>query len=408
MTAADLERVSKALELKERPENNKGCQFYRRRLQFISVDAMERAGVDIDVAQVRAMIETIDTPAETMYNPSRMARATARVSGTIWRVERDLGEPVRRGDVLAVIDSADVGRAKADFFQALAQVESKSKLLENLRQAGDVVRRREIAEAEAALREARIRLLSAQQALANLGLAARWEDLFGLADELLAERVRSLGLPESLVKAMDGKLTSANLLPVTAPLDGVIVQRQAVAGEPADPESTLFVVSDVQQKWLRLSVRPDDVRLIHVGQEVRFRPDGARLEFKGTVRWISTAVDETTRTVEARAELADPDSRLRAGTFGIGRIVIRDEPKAVVVPNQAIHWDGSCHVVFVRDVHFLREGAPKVFHTRTVRPGTRSDEFTEILAGIAPLEVVAAKGSAVLRAALLKNSLGAG
>jgi cobalt-zinc-cadmium efflux system membrane fusion protein len=112
--------------------------------------------------------------------------------------------------------------------------------------------------------------------------------------------------------------------------------------------------------------------------------------------------------LKVRAELANADGRLRSGTFGTGRIILRDEPGAVVVPNTAIHWDGSCHVVFVRDKQFLEETSPKVFHTRTVRPGARDARFTEVIAGLLPGEVVASRGSGILQAALLKNNLGAG
>ena len=87
-----------------------------------------------------------------------------------------------------------------------------------------------------------------------------------------------------------------------------------------------------------------------------------------------------------------------------------------MVPNEAVHWDGCCHVVFVRDKgHFDSKESPKVFHVRTVRLGVGhrpeglvGGKFTEIVAGLLPGEVVAAQGSDVLRAELLKNSLGEG
>ena len=65
-------------------------------------------------------------------------------------------------------------------------------------------------------------------------------------------------------------------------------------------------------------------------------------------------------------------------------------------------------MVFVRDKNFLNEGAPKVFHVRTVRPGVQNGPYTEIIAGLLPGEVIATQNSAVLRAELLKNNLGEG
>ena len=160
--------------------------------------------------------------------------------------------------------------------------------------------------------------------------------------------------------------------------------------------------------WLTLNVRQEDVRYLKLEQPVRFRADGGKLEAAGQIAWISPAVDETTRTVAIRVELPNLDGSLRANTFGQGRIVLREESSTVVVPNIAVHWDGSCHVVFVRDKHFFEEEAPKVFYTRTVRVGASDEKYTELLAGVLPGEIVASTGSAVLRAELLRNNLGAG
>ena len=99
---------------------------------------------------------------------------------------------------------------------------------------------------------------------------------------------------------------------------------------------------------------------------------------------------------------------LRSNTFGTARVVLREEPKAVVVPNAAVHWDGTCHVVFVRDRDFQMPDGLKVFHVRKVVPGAKDETSTELLAGVLPGEVVATKGSAGLRGELLKANLGEG
>ena len=162
--------------------------------------------------------------------------------------------------------------------------------------------------------------------------------------------------------------------------------------------------------WLTLNVRQDESKYLALDQKVLFQPSHNKdePEIPGKISWISTSVDEKTRTVQIRANLENPDGRLKAHTFGTGRIVLRDEPSAIVVPSEAVHWDGCCHVVFVRDKNFLREGSPKFFHIRKVRPGVKSENTTEIIVGLLPGEVIAAKNSGVLEAQLLKGNLGAG
>jgi cobalt-zinc-cadmium efflux system membrane fusion protein len=412
VTPEDLERARRALAVKERPENNSKCGLYQHRLQFASAEALAQAGVDVQPVWPAPVLETLSASGTVSYAQPRVAKLATPVGGRIWQVTEagNVGRAVARGDVLALIDSAEVGKAKAEFLQAFAQFEARSTTLARLGKAytEGAVAETKYREVEAAQREAQIRLAGAQQALLNLGLPIRVEDVKGLGAEELARRVRVLGLPPAVVRGLDPQTASANLIPVVAPLDGVVVAREVVAGELADPARTLFVVADTRRMWLSLHIRLGDVRFLSLGQHVLFRPDDDTREVGGTLNWISTSVDEKTHTVAVRAELDNADGSLRAGTFGAGRVVLRAEPKAVVVPNEAVHWEGCCHVVFVQDKDFHREGSFKVFHVREVRPGVRDAEKTEIIAGLLPGEVVATRGTAALRAQLLKNNLGAG
>jgi cobalt-zinc-cadmium efflux system membrane fusion protein len=348
---------------------------------------------------------------EVTYDQTRVARLSSRVQGPVWRVDKVVGQAVKKGDVLALVDAAEVGQARGELLQALGKASFHDQNVERLRagyQRGavpDALFR----QAESARQEARVRLLAAEQALANLGLVVRADDLKGLAPEALRLRVRTLGLPADVAKiVLDSKEASANLVPLLAPLDGTVVAREVVAGEVVDNARVLFVVADTRRMWLTLHVRVEDARRVALGQPVRFRPDGGGPEAAGQVAWVSTGVDPKTRTVKVRADLDNAGGKMRDSLFGSGRVILRHEEHAVVVPSEAVQWEGDCHVVFVRDKDYLAEGAPKVFHTRTVRPGARDGGNTEIIAGVLPGEVVVTRGSSVLRSELLKNNLGEG
>ena len=151
-----------------------------------------------------------------------------------------------------------------------------------------------------------------------------------------------------------------------------------------------------------------DPKLLLIGKPIRFRPDGSTYQATGVVSVVSAAADEKTRTLQVRAVIDNPGGWLRANTFGSGTIRLRQENAAILVPSEAIHWEGKCNVVFVQDRNFHGKDAFKVFHVRTVRPGVTGDTGTEIIAGLLPGEVVATTNSGVLRAELLKASLGEG
>jgi membrane fusion protein, heavy metal efflux system len=285
-----------------------------------------------------------------------------------------------------------------------------------MQSVSDIMGGGKIQDAQAGLVQANARLLSAQQALLNLGLSVDIDQLRGLQGEKLIKQLHFLGIPSDLANRLAAQESTANLLPVKAPLDGILVARHVVAGEAVDASRVLFQLADTSRMWLTLSVPLEEAAKLSLGQQVRFRPDGTQGEVHGKLVWISTTADSQTRMVTARAELPNPNGQLRNETFGTGRIILREEQEAVVVPKEAIHWEGCCHVVFVRDKgYFKGKDSPKVFHIRTVRlgAGRRSEglagaQFTEIIAGVLPGEVVATKGSDVLRAELLKNNLGEG
>jgi cobalt-zinc-cadmium efflux system membrane fusion protein len=326
----------------------------------------------------------------------------------VWRVERRVGDRVKRGDVLAVIDAAEVGRAKAEYAAAVGVVDARTRALARLRQSAGDVPSRSVAEAEASVAEATAQLLGARQALAAFGLTVANADFAGMSPADVAEKVRFLGLPDDLAGRVAADTRSSNLLAVRSPIDGEVTQRSVTPGETADPSKVQFVVTDVTRVWLMLAVRGEDADRLAVGLPVHFRHPGHADADAGTVTWVSPAVDERTRTVAVRVELNNRDGRHAAGTFGRAEVVLRDEPNAVVVPSEAVHWEGDCHVVFVRDKGFDSAGSPKVFHVRTVKPGVSAGGRTELIAGVLPGELVATRQSGVLRSELLKADLGEG
>jgi multidrug efflux pump subunit AcrA (membrane-fusion protein) len=410
VTADELQSAERALALRPRQENNSHCTLHSHRIQFASLAAVGKAGVDIAIVERRPILEAVIANGEVTYDETRMAHLSSRVGGTVWRVQKEVGDEVHRGDVLAVIDAGAIGVAKSAFVKAISEMRLKQTEDARLRPLAKIgaVSDRELREAVAAYEEARINLQAAEQALINLGFQVRAEDYADVNTDEIAERLRFLDLPPELTIGLDPKSTTSNLIPLRASLDGVIVDRHVVEGEVVDTTKMLFAVADISRLWLKLDVRQEDARYLAMGQTVLFRSTCDEEDVRGSINWISTAADDVTRTLRVRADLPNPGGCLRANTFGGARIVLREEPHAIVVPTEAVHWDGNCHVVFVRDKDYLKQDSPKFFHVRSVRPGVVEGDTTEIIAGVLPGEVLAAKNSMVLEAQLLKSNLGAG
>ena len=399
-SANDPARTSESASASAKPTKDPAkCQTHMLRVQFASAESVKKAGVRLESVVERPMEQVISANGETQYDRTRLAQVASRLPGLVWRVEKEIGETVHKGEVLALVDAVEVGRAKAELLTAAAQRELRA---QSARRIEGLLPRKisteaQFDEAQAALREAEIRVYNARQGLMNLGLSAPPE-----SKPIPNEReLQFLGLPEAIRAALETETPSANLLPLVASLDGVVIQRQVVAGEIVEASKPLFAIADTRRLWLTIDVPLSQASRVAIGQSVRFRPERGNDTAYGTIAWISTTVDEQTRMVKVRADLDNSDGRLLAATFGRAQITIRASPNATAVPNEAIQWEGCCHVVFVR----LTDD---IFQTRKVRLGSRDSEYTEVLVGVLPGEVVVTGGSHVLKSEILKSNLGAG
>jgi cobalt-zinc-cadmium efflux system membrane fusion protein len=119
VTEEDRARAQRALDFAERPENNSKCKSHERRIQFVSQEAVDKAGVEVEPVWTAPVVEFVTGNGEITYDQTRTARLSARVPGTVFRAFKKVGDRVREGEVVAVVDAAEVGRAKSEFLHAL-------------------------------------------------------------------------------------------------------------------------------------------------------------------------------------------------------------------------------------------------------------------------------------------------
>ena len=401
--------TANAIAVTARAENNSRNTLHTHRIQFASAESITKSGIEVGVVEERLMTDAITANGELMFDPTRVAHLSPRVPGIVASVLKTLGDDVQPSDVLALVDAAQVGHAKSQLMESLVQLQLRKATVERLRKAsvGGAISGKSLLEAEAAFKETEVALISARQALVNLGLEVP-NQLEATEPNEIADELRFLGIPTSVVTLLPAGTKTASLIPIRAPYGGVIVASDIVAGEVVDITKSLFTVADPMRLWLILNVRQEDAQFVHQGLPVRFQTDEGGSAIVGTISWVSPAVDEQTRTLKVRVSISNSDSKLRDKTFGSGRIILREEPKAIVVPREAVQSTPDANFVFVRDKNFFDESAPKLFHVRQVRIGARDDHYVELLAGALPGEVIATKGSAVLLAQLLRSNLGAG
>lgn len=398
-----------AISLIDRPENNSRNTLHTRRVQFASAEGMEKSGIQVDVVQEHSMMDVIKATGEMKFDPTRVAHLSSRVPGSASFVFKTVGDPIAAGEILAIVDAASVGQAKTNLVQTLLQLQLRKSTEERLRRiaASGAVPQKSVTEAETAMQEAEVAFVTARQALENLGFELP-NGIENTEPQAMVDDLRFLGIPPDLLKLLPTDTHTANLIPIRAPSSGMIIESDLVAGEVVDSADTLFTVADPSRLWLWLNVRQEDAKYLRTGLPVHFTTDKSAIEASGPISWISPTMDGPTRTLQVRVNIPNTDGQWRDKTFGTGRIILREEPHAIVVPRAAVHSTTDAHFVFVRDKGFFAENSPKFFHVRQVRMGAQDGQFIELLAGALPGEVIATKGSNVLMAQLLRSNLGAG
>jgi cobalt-zinc-cadmium efflux system membrane fusion protein len=376
-----------------------------------------KAGIFTGKVRLREMDQSLEVTATVEFDPTRIARIAPRSGGVIWQLGRQVGDRVAHNEILAVIDSTDVGKAKSALAQARAQLDQKQQQRARL-QTG-VSPPATIIDADAAVREARLNLAAAHQALLSLGLPFKLADAEKDGDVELARRLRLLGLPrveldqylrhlglsKQLVDSIFDESTN-NLLPVVNPLPvpSVVLKREGVVGETIAAQQQVLIVGDTSRMMLVFDIRQEDRDLVKPGQQVTFTSDGrqhveTREAVAGVIDWVSHEIDAKTRTVKARAFVDNPDGWLKANAFGTARIVIRPPTPVQAIPEEAIQWEGCSHIVFLRE-------AENRFEIRVVKLGQRRDGWVEVKSGVEVGDVIAVIGSHVLKSELFKDRLG--
>ena len=171
VTEADLDRVKRALDFTNRVSNTSNCLTHQRRIQFATAHDADKAGVAVVPVRTAPAVEFVSGPGELGYDQTKVAHLSTRTAGTVWKVYKHLGQDVKAGDVLALVDAAEVGKTKAEVLQALATLQLKeTDVLASIKESAGAVPAARVREVEASVREAEIRVGAGCQALSNLGL----------------------------------------------------------------------------------------------------------------------------------------------------------------------------------------------------------------------------------------------
>ncbi len=425
---------------------------------LLSPRELEAHGVVLRTVEEKSLAGELILPGEVVFNPDAMAHATVRANGIVADVARGLGETVRRGDVLAVVQSPDLLAAQTAYLQAREEADLAQKDHQRARQIheatddllawlathptleavsgravgqtgedlamllgayADTVLTQRNLQRERALLEQRITsqaemdeaLNEAQKAEAVFE-GAKNDVRFRADRALLAaasrsraaktnlqaagERLRVLDLDPISLQETPSKALSD--LPIRAPIRGTIVEKHLGLGENVTQGQEGFLIADTSRVWVHLRANEEEVRQVAVGQPVVVSSQTGGHHATAKVDTITPNVEESSRKALVRLVLENPQGRWKPGAFVQGIVSLTKTDRLLSVHRAALQtWEGNT-VVFVQ-----KEGA---FHPLPVKTGHQSGDWVAIQTGVSPGQLYAAEGSFLLKAELGKSEAG--
>ncbi|EOG3623526.1 efflux RND transporter periplasmic adaptor subunit [Pseudomonas putida] len=329
----------------------------------LSIAQIEAAGVQLAAAGPRELGIAISFPGEIRFDEDRTAHVVPRVPGVVEAVHAELGQAVKRGQVLAVIASQQISDLRSEQQAAQRRLELARLTFQREQQLWQerISAEQDYLQARQALQEAEIALANARQKVAAVGPAG-----------------------------------AGNRYELRAPFDAVVVEKHLTAGEVVDETSNAFTLSDLSRVWATFAVAPRDLGKVVTGRDVTVSAPDLGAQVEGKVNYVGSLLGEQNRAATVRATLANPNGAWRPGLFVNIAVSVERFKAAVTVPENALQTWEEQTVVFAR----TEEG----FEARPVTTGRRDAGQVEILSGLAAGTQVAAAGSFVLKSELGKGS----
>lgn len=344
------------------------------RLVRFDVPSLARLGVRCEAAGGATSARALHVPGTVEYDPDHYAEVGTVLEGRVSSVAARLGDKVRKGQVLATLVVPSIADTQAEYLSAAATVTAAR---QNLRREEDLVARElttarevEVARSEAAKAEA---------------------DLAAVLSKLRALHV---SVPET-----NSVVAAAGTYPLTSPIDGVVVRREAVLGAFLEPQALAFAVADLSELWATLEVFEADLPYLREGSHVDLTADAfPGTVFAGTVAHVDPQIRKDTRALRARVALPNRDGSLRPGMFVRARVQLAAgiARTGVLLPSVSVQPLGEADVVFV-------EREPGVYEIRPVKVLRRTSDIAEVAEGVSPGECVVTTGAFLLRGEATKQ-----
>lgn len=346
--------------------------------QVIELTPEEIKGIGLKTALASGgtLDSYINLSGEIRVNQDRMAHVVPRVQGVVVEVSKKLGDTVKAGDVIAVIESQDLADAKSAYLAAIERYEMAKLSFEREEKLWkeQISSEQDYLEKKQALTEARIKMRSNEQ------------------------KLQAIGFDESYLKKLIGQ--SEQLLTrfeIKAPFEGTVIEKHIVLGELVNTESAVYVIADLSSVWVDLQVFPKDLNHIEKGQKVIVSADSEMPDAGGIISYVGPFLGVESRTALARVILPNETGVFRPGLFVTAKVSAFQTQAKILVLKEAVQSLEGRKCIFVKDDH----GLEPVF----VEIGLENTSQVEILSGLTLGQEYVTTGAFALKSKIATSTL---
>jgi cobalt-zinc-cadmium efflux system membrane fusion protein len=327
-------------------------------------------GITTQTAGAAHIKSVVILPGEIRFNEDRTSHVVPRLAGVVESVSTNLGQQVKKGQILAIIASMALSEQRSELLSAQKRLElaRTTFIREKHLWEAKISAAQDYLQAQQAMREVEIAVHNAQQKLMALGASPT-------------------------VSASAGAL---NRYEIRAPFDGMVVEKHIAQGEAVKEDAGIFIISDLSSVWADIIVSAKDLNVVRVGDKVTIKATAFDSTAAGTVSYVGALMGEQTRTAKARVTLVNPQMAWRPGLFISVELVANEIEVPVAVSSDAIQTINDKPTIFIR--------VPGGFIAQPVTTGLSDGKVTEIVAGLKSGTEYAVNGSFVIKSELGKSS----
>jgi len=330
---------------------------------LVSVPADFGADIKVTPAGARSVSDTLRVAGKVDFDEYRVSRIGATVTGRVIEINVRLGQQVKVGDALAVINSTELGQAQLDYLKARAQADLQARSVERARQlfAADVIGR-----AELQRRESELAIASAEQRAA-------------------ADQLRVLGMSQAAISRLGNNGAINSVTPVVSTVAGTVVERRITQGQVVQPADALYVVADLSEVWVTAEVPEQQAALVRTGQAVDIEVPALGARLTGKLIYVADTVNPETRTVTVRSRVSNSERQLKPAMLAT-MLIQAAAVERIVVPAEAVVREDNADHVFV-------ETAPRSYRLTPVRLGPEGGGQRPVLDGLKAGERIVVAGA---------------